>query len=202
MEKRNKLIIMVLLIIIIAPLAYIGISGYLHDLEVQTFYNGIKNISDVENKSDANGDIIRNQTAPSNKDIKEYTLESINTSSEEVLMLQDLKSKLSNKSYIEFIDIQINRLNSENRTYTTMLEGCDIYEQYQNGQIGASRTLSLIEDKNKEINDYGNKTSEYKLEADSFLSVHSDMKDKFNELGIDEDFLYDQIEEVKGETIT
>ena len=202
MEKRNKLIIMVLLIIIIAPLAYIGISGYLHDLEVQTFYNGIKNISDVENKSDANGDIIRNQTAPSNKDIKEYTLESINTTSKEVLMLQDLKSKLSNESYIEFIDIQINRLNSENRTYTTMLEGSDIYEQYQNGQIGASRTLSLIEDKNKEISDYSNKTSEYKLEADSFLSVHTDMKDKFNELGIDEDFLYDQIEEVKGETIT
>ena len=193
---------MVLLIIIIAPLAYIGISGYLHDLEVQTFYNGIKNISDVENKSDANGDIIRNQTAPSNKDIKEYTLESINTTSEEVLMLQDLKSKLSNESYIEFIDIQINRLNSENRTYTTMLEGSDIYEQYQNGQIGASRTLSLIEDKNKEISDYSNKTSEYKLEADSFLSVHTDMKAKFNELGIDEDFLYDQIEEVKGETIT
>ena len=202
MEKRKKLIIMVLLIIIIAPLAYIGISGYLHDLEVQTFYNGIKNISDVENKSDANGDIIRNQTAPSNKDIKEYTLESINTTSEEVLMLQDLKSKLSNESYIEFIDIQINRLNSENRTYTTMLEGSDIYEQYQNGQIGASRTLSLIEDKNKEISDYSNKTSEYKLEADSFLSVHTDMKAKFNELGIDEDFLYDQIEEVKGETIT
>ena len=202
MEKRNKLIIIVLLIIIIVPLAYIGISGYLHDLEVQTFYNGIKNISDVENKSDANGDIIRNQTAPSNKDIKEYTLESINTTSKEVLMLQDLKSKLSNESYIEFIDIQINRLNSENRTYTTMLEGSDIYEQYQNGQIGASRTLSLIEDKNKEISDYSNKTSEYKLEADSFLSVHSDMKAKFNELGIDEDFLYDQIEEVKGETIT
>ncbi|MBR3213264.1 MAG: hypothetical protein IKF79_01995 [Methanosphaera sp.] len=174
----------------------------MHDLEVQTFYNGIKNISDIENKSDANGDIIRNQTAPSNKDIKEYTLESINTTSEEVLMLQDLKSKLSNESYIEFIDIQINRLNSENRTYTTMLEGSDIYEQYQNGQIGASRTLSLIEDKNKEISDYSNKTSEYKLEADSFLSVHTDMKDKFNELGIDEDFLYDQIEEVKGETIT
>ena len=83
-----------------------------------------------------------------------------------------------------------------------MLEGSDIYEQYQNGQIGASRTLSLIEDKNKEISDYSNKTSEYKLEADSFLSVHTDMKDKFNELGIDEDFLYDQIEEVKGETIT
>ena len=202
MEKRNKLIIIILLIIIIVPLAYIGISGYLHDLEEQTFYNGIKNISDIENKTDAKGDIIRNQTAPSNKDIKEYTLESINITSEEVLMLQDLKSKVSNESYIEFIDIQINRLNSENRTYTTMLEASDIYEQYQNGQIGASRTLSLIEDKNKEINDYANKTSEYKLEADSFLSVHTDMKNKFNELGIDEDFLYDQIEEVKSEYVT
>ena len=117
-------------------------------------------------------------------------------------MLQDLKSKVFSEPYVEFIDIQINRLNSENRTYTAMLENGNIYEQYKNGQMGYSRALSLIEDKNSEIDLYSNKTSEFKVEADSFLSVHMDMKEKFDELGIDEDFLFDQIEEVNVEYIS
>lgn len=202
MEKKNKVIILILAVIIVIPVAYFGISGYLHDLEEQTFYDGIKEISDIENKTDAAGDVIRNQTSPSNKDLIDYDVESINTTSTEILMLQDLKSKVSNESYIEFIDIQLNRLNSENRTYTSMLEGSTFYEQYRNGQLGASRAISLMNDKTKEVDSYSDKTSEYKIEADSFLSVHTDMKEKFNELGIDEDFLYDQIEEVKATSLS
>ena len=41
------------------------------------------------------------------------------------------------------------------------------------------------------------KPVKYKVDVDSFLSVHTDMKDRFNQLRIDEDFLYNQIEEVK-----
>lgn len=197
MEKNKKWLLIILLIIIIIPLAYFGISF----LQEQIFYNGIKEISDIENITDAAGDVIRNQTTPSNEDYKEYHLKTINTTSTEILMLQDLKSKVFNDEYTEFIDIQINRLNSENRTYTAMVENSNIYDQYKNGEIGYSRALSLILDNNKEISTYSNKTSEYKAEADSFLSVHTDMKKKFNELGIDEDFLYDQIEEVKTERI-
>ena len=197
MNRRKKLIFLVLLMVFLAPIIYFGISI----LEEQTFYNGIKEISDIENKSDAAGDVIRNQTTPSNKDIKQYELDSINTTSTEILMLQDLKSKVFKKEYKEFIDIQINRLTCENRTYTIMVDQSNIYEQYQNGEIGASRALSLIEDKNEEISTYANKTSSYKADADTFLSVHKDMKQRFNELGIDEDFLYDQIEEVKTEYI-
>lgn len=197
MNRRKKLIILVLLMVFLAPIIYFGISI----LEEQTFYNGIKEISDLENKSDAAGDVIRNQTTPSNKDIKQYELDSINTTSTEILMLQDLKSKVFKNEYKEFIDIQINRLTCENRTYTIMVDQSNIYEQYQNGEIGASRALSLIEDKNEEISTYANKTSSYKADADTFLSVHKDMKQRFNELGIDEDFLYDQIEEVKTEYI-
>ncbi len=167
-----------------------AVSGYLHEVEEQTFYETIKQISDIENKTDEKGDLIGNQTSPSNDALKEFELEAINTTSTEILMLQDLKTKVSNESYIEFIDIQINRLNSENRTYTAMLEGSRIYEQYKNGQLGYSGALSLINDKGNEVSSYSNKTGEYKVEADSLLSVHTDMKDKFNELAIDEDFLY------------
>nr|WP_323737558.1 hypothetical protein [Methanosphaera sp. ISO3-F5]WQH65394.1 hypothetical protein PXD04_11650 [Methanosphaera sp. ISO3-F5] len=197
MEKRNKLIIIVLLIIFIVPVAYFGFSYY----EEQTFYNGIKEISDIENKSDAAGDVVRNMTSPSTGDVKQFEIDAINTTSTEILMLQDLKSKVFKEEFVDFIDIQINRLNSENRTYTAMLEQANVYEQYKNGQLGASRALSLIEDKNDEIGSYANRTGSYKVDADSFLSVHTDMKKRFSELGIDEDFLYDQIEEVKTEYI-
>jgi len=61
---------------------------------------------------------------------------------------------------------------------------------------------SLIEDKRGEMEDYSNKTSEYKIESDSFLSTHQDMKKKFDEIEIDEDFLYNQIEEVNVDNIT
>jgi len=195
-ERKNLIIILILLLIIIVPIVYFGF------LEESIFYNTIKEVSDIENKSDANNDILRNQTNPSVEDYVDYQIESINTTSNEILMLEDLKSKVFSEQYVEFIDIQINRLNSENRTYTAMLENGNIYEQYKNGQIGYSRALSLIEDNNQVISSYANKTSEFKVEADSFLSVHTDMKEKFNELGIDEDFLFDQIEEVKVEYVS
>lgn len=201
MVKKKRLIIIIILLLIIFPAAYVGISAYLHNVEVQTFYDGIKEISDIENSSDAEGDLLRNQSAPSNSDLKEVLIKTINTTSTEILMLQDLKTKVSNKSYTEFIDIQINRLNSENRTYTAMLDNSNTYEQYKNGQIGGSKTLSLIQDKNKEIDLYANKTANYKIDADSFLSVHTDMKEKFNQLGIDEDFMYNQIENVKSKSV-
>ena len=201
MVKKKRLIIIIILLLIIFPAAYVGISAYLHNVEVQTFYDGIKEICDIENSSDAEGDLLRNQSAPSNSDLKEVLIKTINTTSTEILMLQDLKTKVSNKSYTEFIDIQINRLNSENRTYTAMLDNSNTYEQYKNGQIGGSKTLSLIQDKNKEIDLYANKTANYKIDADSFLSVHTDMKEKFNQLGIDEDFMYNQIENVKSKSV-
>ena len=197
MNRRKKLIILVLLMVFLAPIIYFGISI----LEEQTFYNGIKEISDIENRSDVRFNVIQNQTTPSLNDIKQSEIDAINTSSTEILMLQDLKSKVFKNEYKEFIDIQINRLTCENRTYTKLLDQSNLYEQYKNGEIGASRALSLIEDKNEEINTYANKTSSYKADADTFLSVHKDMKQRFNELGIDEDFLYDQIEEVKTEYI-
>ena len=196
MERKNKIILLILLLIIIVPIVYFGF------LEESIFYNTIKEVSDIENKSDAVNDVLRNQTNPSVEDYVDYQSESVNTTSNEILMLQGLKSIIFSEPYVEYIDIQINRLNCENRTYSAMLENGNIYEQYKNGQMGYSRALSLIEDNNQVISSYANKTSEYKVEADSFLSVHTDMKEKFNELGIDEDFLFDQIEEVKTEYIS
>ena len=196
MERKNKIILLILLLIIIVPIVYFGF------LEESIFYNTIKEVSDIENKSDAVNDVLRNQTNPSVEDYVDYQIESVNTTSNEILMLQGLKSIVFSEPYVEYIDIQINRLNCENRTYSAMLENGNIYEQYKNGQMGYSRALSLIEDNNQVISSYANKTSEYKVEADSFLSVHTDMKEKFNELGIDEDFLFDQIEEVKNEYIS
>ena len=45
------------------------------------------------------------------------------------------------------------------------------------------------------------KVKEAKVQSDTFLNKHTDMKNKFNQIGIDEDFLFNQIEEVKTENI-
>ena len=197
MEKRNKILIIILIIIII-PVAYYGVTI----LEEQIFYNSIKEISDIENQSDVLGDHLRNSTNPSNEEYKEYCINNIDTCSREIEMLQELKGKVFTDKYKEFIDIQINRLNSENRTTTLMLNNSNIYQEYKNGTLGYSRALSLIKDNNIAEESYANKTSEFKVEADSFLSVHTGMKNKLYQLGIDEDFLYEQIEEVKIKSIT
>lgn len=46
-------------------------------------------------------------------------------------MLQDLKTKVFNESYLEYIDIEINRLTCENKTYSIFMEDSKIYEQYK-----------------------------------------------------------------------
>ena len=48
MDKKNRLIILIIVILIAIPSAYFGITGNLHELEEQTFYDGIKQISDIE----------------------------------------------------------------------------------------------------------------------------------------------------------
>ena len=121
MERKNKIILLILLLIIIVPIVYFGF------LEESIFYNTIKEVSDIENKSDAVNDVLRNQTNPSVEDYVDYQIESVNTTSNEILMLQGLKSIVFSEPYVEYIDIQINRLNCENRTYSAMLENGNIY---------------------------------------------------------------------------
>jgi len=200
MEKKKKIIITILIIIFAIALIYFGME-YMHELEQQTFYDTIKNVSDLENKTDIENDKIHKQTSASTEDVKKKEIESINTTSQEILILQDLKNKVSNESYKEYIDIQLDRLNSKNRTYTIMLENTEVYEEYQSGQMTNSRALSLIKDKNDEMDTYIDKVKEAKVQSDTFLSKHTDMKDKFNQMSIDEDFLLNQIEEVKTEYI-
>lgn len=195
MKKISIIVIVALLLVVSLIFAF----GY---FEEQNFYNGIKKISDLENSTDVELDVIRQKAYPSNDEMREFSTKSINTTSEEILMLQDLKNQVFKKEYAEYIDIQLNRLNSENRTYTVMLNISDVYAKYKNGEMGYSEALSLINQKTKDMAGHSERVGEYKAESDTFLSSHSDMKDKFNELGIDEDFMFNQTEETKTVSVT
>lgn len=142
-----------MIILFAIALVYFGMK-YMHELEQQRFYDTIKNVSDLENKTDIENDKIHKQTSASTENVKKKEIDSINTTSEEIVILQDLKNKVSNESYTEYIDIQLDRLNSENRTYTIMLENTEVYEQYRSGQMTNSRALSLIKDKTDEMDIY------------------------------------------------
>ena len=197
LQKKNKIIIIILVI-----LSLIGILVASHYIEEQIFYDTIKKVSDLENKSDTENMALAEKAYPSTEEIKESCVNTINTSSEEIAILQDLKGKVFNESYREYIDIEINRLTCENKTNTIMLDESNVYEDYQNGKIGSSRTLSLINDNKEEMDSYVEKVKEYKVESDTFLSRHTDMKERFDKLGIDEDFMFNQIQEVNVESIT
>ena len=119
--------------------------------------------------------------------MNEYCSGKFNTSSTELLKLVDLKNKVSNKSYIEYIDIQINRLTNENAINS------EIYLKLNN-QTNSNQTINYSVSSNINYTDVINFTAlvnKYKRDAESFLNSHTDMKDKFSELGIDEDFLYE-----------
>lgn len=199
-EKKNKRL-KILAIVIIALVAICAAYFAVNYFEQENFYNSIKNVSDLENASDYDGEIIRNKTAPTNDEIMEDTRKSINTTSKEILMLEDLKKTLINDTLKEYVDIEINRLTCENRSYSSFLKLSGYYDEYKNGGIGYSQMLGYIDDNRDESDIYNNKTEEYKVESDLFLQSHSDMKERFDSLGIDEDFMYNQIEETKAETI-
>lgn len=191
---KNKYVIIIVLCLIIIPLSYFGITGYLSDRESQTFYDSIKNISDMENQSDIKYHEYTKQNTHSNDEIIKTHNDAINNLSNEVLLLQELKQKLTNETYKEYVDLQINRLDCECKYDSLIIEGIKIDDQYKNGEISLSKRNQLINTKESELSSYGNKTTEYKIESDTFLSRHTDIKNKFNQLNIDEDFLIAQLE--------
>lgn len=187
-------ILLIAVILIVCIGAYFLITDYNNKQEIELFYDNIKNISDIENKSDieykkyldldtkTNDQLINNHTA---------VMKTIDT---ETSMLNDLKDKLTNETLKEYVDIQINRLNTEKRYDELLIEDAKSANKYINGEITLSERLDKMNSAKSELSSYGNKTTEYKMDADSFLSLHKEIKEKFDELGIDEDFLYAQLE--------
>lgn len=161
-------------------------------LEEQTFYDSIKEISDIENETDYLEEELIAGDNNSPDEIKDFCKDKIDVISTEIYLLENLKEELTDEDYMEYVDIEINRLDNENKSYTAILEYADIYELYLDGQIDTTTAYSLLEDKAWDVNYYSEKSNDYRYEAETFLNGYTYMKVKFNELGIDNDFIYAQ----------
>ncbi len=202
MKKKFKIALIILLIIIIIPIAYYGINSYLDYQDQENFYNTIKNVSDMENKSDIEHSVILNSTHVTEKEIKSNQTKSINDLSKEIKILQELDNNTRNSTYKEYIELEIDRMTSESKVYEQMCNIYDADERYENGEITSQKRYELQKDYISKEYDYINKTTDKKIEVELFLNKHPDMKDKFDELKIDEDFLVCQSEENNITSIT
>ena len=186
MKMKNKMIFLVIFMFLLIP----AVSGI--TMEEQTFYDSIKEISDIENKTDFLEEQLIGTENTTPEEIKNFCEDKIEVISTEIYLLENLKTKLTDEDYMEYVNIEINRLENENKSYTAILEYADIYNQYLHGKLNTTTAESILEDKAWDVNYYSHLTDEYKYKAETFLNGYTYMKVKFNELGIDNDFMYSQ----------
>lgn len=192
--RKNTKILTAIIAIIIIILSYQTITAYQNQQEQDNFYNTIQNTSQIENQSDTKVDTYRNQSTITTSQLNEITALTINTTTQEIDMLEELYNNTNNETLKNYTQIEIDRLTAEKHTYEFMQRNSIEYDQYKNGQIGSSKALSEIKENNKQISTYANMTDKKKIEAEEFLNHHQDIKQKFNQLNIDEDFMINQLE--------
>ncbi len=203
MKKKTKIIlIIVILLVIIVPACVMFYNNYQYEQDQKNFNNTIKEVSDMENQSDINtqNNIDSNYSVSASAYLNDCENKS-KIMDNEINMLQNLSSNTNNKTYEEYISIQIDRLNAEKSVCSSEIDLTHHYEQYKNGEISTSSALSKMKDDDEQISRYVNQTENKKDESQQFLTKHPDLKKTLENLKIDEDFMVNQIEDSNISTV-
>lgn len=187
MKKRS--ILTIILILILIPVVYFTTTTIMNNMEQENFYNTIKNVSNIENKSDKiMAEYIQNNSNDVDVALSMYN-ESFLRIDEELTQLKDLNQSLHNDTLKEYVNIEITRLEDEEKHWKIQHQGREGIKNYNSGKISASKFIP----KNKELLNEANKTGTIvnndKEKAEEFLDQHPDIKHKFEKLQIDEDFM-------------
>lgn len=196
-RKIKKIIIILVILAIVIPTTYIAYTNYQNYEEQKNFNKTMKNISDIENQSDIKANELSSE---SSVDILiPATANDINTTTKEIDMLQNLSDNTHNQTYKEYINIQIDRLETEKMAYTSYEESLKTFESYKNGSKSYSQTVTEYNEYKNDTKKYNDKIGDKKDESTTFLDKHNDLKNTLEKLNIDEDFLINQKE--KRDTI-
>ena len=169
MKKNNK-ILLILIIIILIPVVYFTATTISNQMEQDNFYETIKNVSNNENNSDKLiSQLIQTNNNNDNDTINVYTKTS-KTLNESIKTLTDLEESLHNETLKEYVNLEITRM--------------EVEEKYWEACIECIQTKSNT----KELNDKGIIINHSKENVADFLNKHPDIKNRFEKLGIDEDF--------------
>lgn len=203
MKNKIKIIlIIVFLLVIIVPACVMFYNNYQYEQDQKNFNNTIKEVSDMENQSDINtqNNIDSNYSVSASAYLNDCENKS-KIVDNEINMLQNLSSNTNNKTYEDYISIQIDRLNAEKSVCSSEIDLTHHYEQYKNGEISTSSALSKMKDDDEQISRYVNQTENKKDESQQFLTKHPDLKKTLENLKIDEDFMVNQIEDSNISTV-
>lgn len=187
--KKNTKILLILIIIILIPIVYFTATTMLNQMEQDRFYETIKNVSNAENNSDKGlAEFIQNNSNNYTFLMHNYN-QTIKTMNDSIDTLKDLNKSLHNETLKEYVNLEITRMEDEKTHWKTMYEECEVLKNYYHGKAPYSESYQKVKQLNVEINKTGTIVDHDKEKAEEFLEDHPDIKNRFEKLGIDEDFM-------------
>ena len=187
MEKKYKIISIIILILLLGIMIFAGIN-YKNNLENKEFKEILKNASNIENITDKNYKELYNDTILNLTEFKLVTQSILDNGSKETDILTKFKDKTSNETQKEYLEIEIKRLQTEQRAHEKLVENGKEYERYLNGEITASRYLERSNTLNNDSERADNELGMIKDEAITYIQNHQDLNNTITELNLDEDF--------------
>lgn len=188
MRQKYKILIIVLIVILI-PAGFYGLMTLMNNMEQENFYNTIKNVSDNENITDGPiSETIMDKNLNITKAI-DAEVGNSKTLNSSIATLKELNESLRNDTLKEYVNIEIRRMQEEVKVADKVIKYAYELRDYNNGKISSSEMLSHYNQYEKDIAKLGTRVDDAKTDAMEFLTAHPDMKEKFDELGIDEDFM-------------
>ena len=115
--------------------------------------------------------------------------QSIKTMNNSINTLKDLNKSLHNETSKEYVNLEITRMEDEKTHWKTLYKEYEVLENYYHGKAPYSESYQKIKELNDEVNKTGTIVDHDKEKAEEFLEDHPDIKNRFEKLGIDEDFM-------------
>ncbi|MCI5867289.1 MAG: hypothetical protein SOZ23_02710 [Methanosphaera sp.] len=187
--KKNIKILAILLVIIIIPVAYYGITTAMNNMEQENFYNTIKNVSDNENITDKPISQYIEDDKLNTTRLIELEVENSKTLNTSIATLKELNKSLRNETLKEYVNIEIIRMENEVESSDALIKFAQKARDYYDGKLGANEMLSYLDNHKKQTDKIDTRVDDAKTDAMEFLTAHPDIKEKFDELKIDEDFM-------------
>lgn len=186
MKKKTIGIILLLIILIIG--SFFLYMEYMNYCDRENFNKTIKTVSDFENRTDINS-IAFVDTSPVTLDEAVSFEKSFNENiTIEINILNQYKNQTSNKTYQEYVDIEVNSLIYEKRSAELTLEICDLWKKAKTGELNPYDALSRVKEINNQSTEVNNKVNTEKINAINYLEKHPNLNKTLTDLGIDEDF--------------
>lgn len=187
--KQNYKILIVILLIILIPTLYYTITTTLNHMEEESFYNTIKNVSDLENVTDKPISEIINVGKKNLTEILQAEEANSRTLNQSIDTLQELNKSIRNETMKEYINLEVKRMQDEVLYTNKMIDFYGGSQKYKSGEISYTDMISKQREFISISDEYANRVDDDKHVVEDFLRDHPDMKTRFEELNIDEDFM-------------